>query len=108
MIQLVAKDDSVQKLRMKIFLPERSGIQESTTILLRVNEIKQPSPVLSAGEKEIYLECFERNHEYMTLGLSTDDPFDCKPGMDRRRLMAVLLDLSHVHIQGSGPQSIAV
>ena len=97
-IQLVAKDDSVQKLRMKIFLPERSGIQESTTILLRVNEIKQPSPVLSAGEKEIYLERFERNHEYMTLGLSTDDPFDCKPGMDRRRLMAVLLDLSHVHI----------
>ena len=107
-IQLVAKDDSVQKLRMKIFLPERSGIQESTTILLRVNEIKQPSPVLSAGEKEIYLERFDRNHEYMTLGLSTDDPFDCKPGMDRRRLMAVLLDLSRVHIQESEPQAIAV
>ena len=108
MIQLVAKDDSVQKIRMKLFLPERSGIQESTTILLRVNEIKQPSPVLSTCEKEIYLERLERNHEYMTLGLSTDDPFDCKPGMDRRRLMGVLLDLSHAHIQESGPPAIAI
>jgi GT2 family glycosyltransferase len=106
-IQLSAKDDSVQKLRMKLYQPENSGMQKTMTLLLRVNGIEQDSPVVSAGEKEIFAQRCVNSLDFMTLELSTDEPFDCGPGMDCRRLMTVLLDLSCIHEQEPGSPAIA-
>jgi GT2 family glycosyltransferase len=94
-IQLAAKD-RVQKLRMKLFRPEISGMGKIMALKFHLNGIEQPSPVLSEGVKEIFAQTHVNDHEFMAIDLSSNVPFCSKPGMDRRRLMTVLIDLSCV------------